>query len=169
MNGFKIALVTLGLALATIINGTAIAAELPPPPQKGEKAANAAAEAREQFLAMKVAFFSNALNLTPREAELFWPLYNEFWEKRVKSRKEYMHIMEKVNSPEPKGKEEIERLSEQFLSNFTKENDLMREYYVKFKEILPTEKALKIFNTEEKFKKSLLNRYKRGKGGEPRN
>lgn len=169
MNGFKIALVTLGLALATIINGTAIAAELPPPPQKGEKAANAAAEAREQFLAMKVAFFSNALNLTPREAELFWPLYNEFWEKRVKSRKEYMHIMEKINSPEPKGKEEIERLSEQFLSNFTKENDLMREYYVKFKEILPTEKALKIFNTEEKFKKSLLNRYKRGKGGEPRN
>lgn len=168
MKGFKITLVTLGLALATIINGTAIAAEVPPPPKKGERAANAA-EAREQFLAMKVAFFSNDLNLTPQEAELFWPLYNEFWEKRVKSRKEFMQIMEKVNSPEPKGKEQIERLSEQFLLNLSKESDLMREYYIKFKKVLPTEKALKIFNTEEKFKKSLLNRYKRGKGGEPKN
>lgn len=32
---------------------------------------------RHEFEAQKVAFFTQALDLTPEEAAVFWPLYNE--------------------------------------------------------------------------------------------
>lgn len=162
MNYLKITVIALVFATAAAVN----ASGQNPPPKDGHHAA-AMKEAREDFLANKVAFFTNALNLTPQEAQVFWPLYNEFWEKRVQARREFMRILNRVNSPELKEKEEIEKLSDQFVLCLTKESDLMKEYYHKFKKVLPTEKAMKIFNTEEKFKKSLFNRYKKNRPAHP--
>ena len=36
---------------------------------------------KEQIKAQKVAYLTNRLQLTPREAEIFWPLYNEYEQK----------------------------------------------------------------------------------------
>ena len=163
MNYLKITVIALVFATAAAVNASG---QNPPPPKEGHHAA-AMKEAREDFLANKVAFFTNALELTPQEAQVFWPLYNEFWEKRVQARREFMRILNRVNSPELTEKEEIERLSDQFVLCLTKESDLMKEYYQKFKKVLPTEKAMKIFNTEEKFKKSLFNRYKKNRPAHP--
>lgn len=163
MNYLKITVIALVFATAAAVNASG---QNPPPPKEGHHAA-AMKEAREDFLANKVAFFTNALELTPQEAQVFWPLYNEFWEKRVQARREFMRILNRVNSPELTEKEEIEKLSDQFVLCLTKESDLMKEYYHKFKKVLPTEKAMKIFNTEEKFKKSLFNRYKKNRPPHP--
>lgn len=163
MNYLKITVIALVFATAAAVNASG---QNPPPPKEGHHAA-AMKEAREDFLANKVAFFTNALELTPQEAQVFWPLYNEFWEKRVQARREFMRILNRVNSPELTEKEEIEKLSDQFVLCLTKESDLMKEYYQKFKKVLPTEKAMKIFNTEEKFKKSLFNRYKKNRPAHP--
>ena len=102
MNYLKITVIALVFATAAAVN----ASGQNPPPKDGHHAA-AMKEAREDFLANKVAFFTNALNLTPQEAQVFWPLYNEFWEKRVQARREFMRILNRVNSPELKEKEDV--------------------------------------------------------------
>ena len=42
----------------------------------------------ERVQALKVAFITKALNLTSAEAEKFWPIYNEFQDKRDVVRKQ---------------------------------------------------------------------------------
>ena len=37
---------------------------------------------KEDIKAMKIGFITNELNLTPDEAQKFWPVYNEFQKKR---------------------------------------------------------------------------------------
>ena len=38
-------------------------------------------EKRKEFEAQKVAFFTQEMNLSPEEAAVFWPLYNEMQQK----------------------------------------------------------------------------------------
>ncbi|MBO8429380.1 MAG: hypothetical protein IAC68_05580 [Bacteroidetes bacterium] len=160
-NCFKIAIIASALTFAFFSSATASET---PPPKDADRAA-AMKNAREAFMANKVAFFTNELELTPEEAQVFWPLYNEFWDKRTSAHKDYMNILKRINSLDEGSKENVEKLSDEFERAITKESDLLKEYYPKFKKVLPTEKAMKIFNTEEKFKRSLFNRYK--KSGAP--
>jgi hypothetical protein len=39
---------------------------------------------RERLEAYKIAFFTKRLNLTPGEAQKFWPLYNEYQETKTR-------------------------------------------------------------------------------------
>lgn len=164
-NCFKIAF--LASALTFVLFSSAAAGQTRPP--KDADRAAAMKNAREAFMANKVAFFTNALELTPEEAQVFWPLYNEFWNKRMSAHREYMSILKRINSLDEGSSENVEKLSDEFERALAKESELLKEYYPKFKKALPTEKAMKIFNTEEKFKRSLFNRYKKNAPAKPEN
>ena len=114
----------------------------------------------EDIQMQKVAFYSTELQLTPEEAQKFWPLYNELWQKRENARKESMgalrSLMDKLNSDPDVSDSEIKKLSEIYLANQAMENDLLNEYFVKFQKILPVKKAAKIFYAEEKFRRMLI-------------
>ena len=52
---------------------------------------------RERLESYKIAFFTQRLNLTPAEAEKFWPLYNQYQEKKIKIQQERMLLNKKFN------------------------------------------------------------------------
>lgn len=54
---------------------------------------------RDKVNAARIAYLTDQLALTPDEAEKFWPIYNEFLEKRKTLRKEYR---QKKLNPDPK-------------------------------------------------------------------
>lgn len=114
----------------------------------------------EAIQMQKIAFYTAELDLTPQEAEKFWPLYNEFWDARGKARREVMDALRKLNdnleAESAITDTEIRKLSEIYLANYTAEAELMSEYFVKFQKILPIKKAAKIFSTEEKFRRMLI-------------
>lgn len=107
--------------------------------------------------AQKIAFFTEKLNLTPEEAQAFWPVYNSYWEKKnviVGERKKAMQYcsenMDKMSS------KEIERYGDMYINFHKQESDLLVEYNKKFKELLTPDKIMKLYQADYDFKTYLL-------------
>lgn len=115
---------------------------------------------REEINAQKIAFFTQELNLTPQEAEKFWPVYNESWHARGKARRETMRSLDQLNQAleaSPSVSDiRIQELSDAYIQNFKKEGDIYISYFNNFKKILPLRKAVKVFSAEEKFRVILI-------------
>jgi hypothetical protein len=115
---------------------------------------------REQIASYKIAFITEQLRLTPEEAERFWPLYNEFEEKRVIEQDELLEMIPGRRGPDPSTMSD-EELDEFVLRKLQQEQnliDLKLTYYNKFKEVLPVRKVFKLYQSEMEFRKRLLER-----------
>ncbi|MDP4267574.1 MAG: hypothetical protein Q8880_09090 [Bacteroidota bacterium] len=119
---------------------------------------------REKLESDKIAFITNQLQLTPSEAQIFWPVYNEYNLKLRELKKKC-----KENSPIGKGsatemtdKEALE-LADNFIVNEQKMLDLKKEYHSKFKAVLSPKKLLKFYRTEKDFKRELLKKIRDNK------
>ena len=55
---------------------------------------------RERLEAYKIAFFTKRLNLTPQEAEKFWPVYNEFQNQKNQIQAAKISLMKTFNQNE---------------------------------------------------------------------
>lgn len=120
-------------------------------------------EKREQIKAMKVSFLTSELDLTPSEAEKFWPLYNTYDEKQFELRHQKMKsIFKKLQN------NELDKLSEKeaaALLNQIEDNEedmfnLRRKFIISLKEVLPSVKIIKLKKAEEDFGRKLLQQYK---------
>lgn len=112
---------------------------------------------RENVEAMKIAFITKELQLTPAESEKFWPVYNQYDNQLKELRKAKRSNRKEVDMTAASDKELEERLMDEF-SFRQKELDLSKEYYQKFKSVLPTKKAVALYKAEEEFKRELLRR-----------
>jgi hypothetical protein len=108
----------------------------------------------DKVQALKVSFITDKLNLSPQEAQGFWPLYNEYTDKIRLGRK----IFRKQYGPVKEFKSDKE--AEDYLSAELKlkqnEVDLQKEYYEKFKKVLGARKTALLHKAEEEFKKVVL-------------
>jgi len=114
---------------------------------------------REKIEAQRIAFITRELNLTPDEAKVFWPLYNEYDAKRHELKKAFKNA-EDLHKPD------IDKLTEkeasQMLDNqiieAQKLMDLRKDYVIKFRSVLPAVKVLKLQDVEREFQKMLIDR-----------
>lgn len=120
-------------------------------------------EKREKIKAYKVSFLTTELELTPTEAEKFWPVYNAFDDKQFELRhqkmKTYLNQLDddKINSISEK---EAAVLLAQMEST-DKELYLLREKYnSNLKKILSAKKILKLKKSEDDFNRKLLKQYR---------
>lgn len=117
----------------------------------------------EKIKSEKISFFTGKLDLTPAEAQAFWPVYNEFDKKRFELQRQ-IHEFERM--PEEKYKtlseSEIEKMTNNYLASFETEANLIKEYHQKFMKVLPKKKVLMIYRTENEFRSYLIREYKRG-------
>ena len=122
----------------------------------------------DKFKAKKIAYITQSINLTPAEAENFWPVYNEFEQKRFS-------LMDERHSLENKLKEKIEDLTDEKYVELSKklvsfekmEGDLFLEYNDKFLKILPPKKVVQLYVAEMEFKSSLIKELKNGEHDKP--
>jgi len=107
----------------------------------------------------RIAYITKELDLTPDEAKVFWPVYNEYEAKRHELRKSF-------NNSDDFHRMDIDKLTEkeatQILDNQIIEAqnylDLRKEYHAKFKAILPAVKVLKLYDAERDFQKMLIDK-----------
>lgn len=113
---------------------------------------------KEQNLkSQKIAFFTDKIGLTPEEAEVFWPIYNSYWQKKNKiiaDRKNKMTYFADHN--ENMSKEEMTKYANQYINYEMHLARLLDEYHQKFKQILPIDKVMKIYLADYEFKTYLL-------------
>lgn len=117
----------------------------------------------DQIKAERAAYFTQELSLTPEEAEVFWPVYNQYSEKRHSLKKETRQLKKEMKlSIENKENKEAE-LFDKILDKEEEEIQLIREYLSKFKKVLPEEKVYQLYLAEEKFKRHMLKKLKQSR------
>lgn len=120
----------------------------PPPTEKENEA---------KIEQLKIAFFSNELKLTPAEAQLFWPVFNELEEKLKLIRKESRAIEKEIAEKFDKlSDEESEKMMKTLFDNEERELSLKKEYSAKFSAVIGKKRALKLLSLEHEFKRELL-------------
>ncbi len=122
-------------------------------------------ERKEKVEAMKIAYLTNKLELSPTEAQQFWPVFNEFEAKiqaiRQSRRKDSREGQDNLDQLSDK---EVESLIDSEVAFRQKELDVMKEYHSKFKAVLPIRKVAKLYRAQEDFKRELLKKIQERKG-----
>ncbi|MEO8822860.1 MAG: hypothetical protein ABI366_04735 [Ginsengibacter sp.] len=95
---------------------------------------------REKIRALKVAFISQKLNLTPAEAEKFWPVYNQYENEIIQLR--------------------ANRKDGDVLDNEQKLLDIRKKYKPSFEKILGPGRLNDLYNAEKDFRSVLIQRLK---------
>ena len=115
----------------------------------------------EKLNAYRIAFFTRRMNLTPREAEKFWPVYNEFQDKKNSIQQERIALNRNVNQNELKMSEkELIEAGDKFIALQVQEAALAQEFHNKFKEILAPGKVIRLYQAENQYRMMLLNELK---------
>lgn len=115
---------------------------------------------RDKIEALRVSFISQKVNFTTQEAQQFWPLYNEYNDKLEANRKNFRQQYGKSLNIEFANDKEAEQYLAAELTLKQKEYELYKEYYDKFKKVLPVKKAATLRRAEEEFKKELIKNIK---------
>jgi N-acetyl-gamma-glutamylphosphate reductase len=125
----------------------------------GFVAAQSKADKKEQIASFRVAFITKELNLSSKEAQLFWPVYNEYQDKleslRATRRKENKKL-----APETMTDQEAEQFIDAETDFRVSEANLQKQYYNRFKQSLPVKKVALLIKAEEDFKRELLKQLK---------
>ncbi len=124
---------------------------------------------REQIKALKIAYITDELKLTPEEATKFWPLFNAYEEKQKSFRKERIRSF-----MDQSGTSNIDKMTEKEAASIL--NDIenseedayqnRKKFVASLKPILPATKILKLKKAEEGFNKKLLKQFRDKTGKE---
>ena len=122
------------------------------PPQNNETRK----EREERIQRQKIAFIATELNLTTKESQEFWPVYNEYEAELKALRKEKKRYRKELKNIDELSDERAYELTELLFETDTKENEIRLKYLGKFAEVLGKKKAARVFMAEEMFKRHLL-------------
>lgn len=119
----------------------------------------------EEIESLKIAYFTQKLDLSPDEAKVFWPIYNEMQREQNDLRKERMQKMisfRKTNEIDNLTDAQVQSLITSEFDFKQRDLNLDKKYYSKLKSSLPIKVVGKFYRAQEGFKRELLNRYKGG-------
>ena len=100
------------------------------------------------------------MDLNPAEAQAFWPLYNDFQNKREALKRDGSLIKTSIGTITAASDKEVSALLEADFTMRQKELDLQKDFYKKMQLVLPIKKVALYYKSEEEFKKALLNQLK---------
>ena len=119
----------------------------------------------ERIQAMKIAYITERLELSPAEAEKFWPVYNDYNSKKAKVLQDIRRVRRHyIENHENMNEEEHLELLEKFIKLQKEDADLLPSYQEKFIEVLPPKKVMKLYIAEIQFKNYLLQKLRDHQG-----
>ncbi|MBK9015319.1 MAG: hypothetical protein IPM82_15375 [Saprospiraceae bacterium] len=129
--------------------------------ERGEKA-------QEKMEAFKIAFFTEKLQLTPDEAKVFWPIYNQFEKEREALKDKFDLDGQKLELMSDK---DVEAAIMQHIEMEEQMVKLRRDNVRRFMEVLPVRKVAMLQRIDNDFKRALLEEIKKRReakqGGAP--
>lgn len=113
----------------------------------------------ERLQAEKIAFITQELDLTPEEAQVFWPVYNQCWKEVLASHKATREAFAGIRGKQAEGltDKEMEKKLDAYIQASTRSNQVLADWYPKFKEVLPIRKVAKLYQAEEDFQQRMIN------------
>ncbi|MGJ8745301.1 sensor of ECF-type sigma factor [Polaribacter sp.] len=124
-------------------------------------------EGKDKIKALKVAYFTEQLELTTKEAQEFWPLYNAYDQEQRLLRHEFKTKLKaainKAGKIDSLSDESAENLVSLKLNIDKKKYDSQVKFSSKINKVISYKKILKLQIAEIDFGRKLMKKYKRGK------
>lgn len=113
-------------------------------------------EHREKIKALKTAYITEGLNLTPREAQQFWPIYNEFEKKRRQLYRQERAEVEIECLSEEKANSKLEEYVELEREDYL----LKKKYYNDLRKIFTARRIMELNKVEDDFNRKMMREYR---------
>lgn len=110
----------------------------------------------EAFRAEQEKIITHEAGLTPEEAKAFFPLYHEMNRKRFELVREERNQIKTITAGNNITADQYLKMVDTRLEVHSKEVEIEKEYYTKFKKILPPEKLFKVSVAEMKMNREML-------------
>lgn len=111
----------------------------------------------EKMTAYKISFFTQHLDLTPAEAEKFWPLYNDLSARKNKLQYDRLSLMRYASQNEANMSEsELSSTADKLASSFSDEATMVVTFNTELKKVLPPAKIIRMYQIENQYKQQLL-------------
>ena len=121
---------------------------------------------QERLESEKIAFLTNEMSLTPKEAQAFWPIYNQAQKEQREAIEASMKAFGELDKALRDGKtgREVNALLEKYTKAVDEQN-VSAKYLKEYLKVLPAEKVGELFIGEEKFRQTQINRLRQPMGG----
>lgn len=116
----------------------------------------------EKIESARVAFLTNRLNLTPEQAQKFWPLYNEYDGRRREIRKRAAGRMRELATLSDA---QLQGAVNDMLQARQDELNLDKDYLTKFQKAISLRQVVMLYRSERDFTKFLLRKMEERRGG----
>lgn len=117
-------------------------------------------ERMQEIKAQKTAFLTQRLDLSPAEAEKFWPVYNQFDKELDANRKEMRAEHKAAKKDTDFTEAEASAAIDKEMAGRQKELDIRKKYAAEFKKTIGAVKTLKLGKAERDFRKELIKRFR---------
>lgn len=117
-------------------------------------------ERRERVKALKIAFITERLGLTEREAQKFWPIYNAFEDENNNLRKE-AYDKRKAENVDALTEAEAKIILNEIVSIENKRHKLREKFMKDLLTAIPAKKVILLKSTEDAFNKRMFEEWKK--------
>lgn len=120
---------------------------------------------QEKMRAERVAFLTTSMELTPAEAEKFWPVYNSMEAERRASFGKVMRAYKALSDGVAAGKtdKELEVLVNDYTTANKNSHSIEAKYTPQLVKVLSVSKVAKLFVAEEEFRRQQIGRWSSNK------
>lgn len=115
---------------------------------------------RDKIKTLKIAFITEKLDLSEKEAQQFWPIYNAFEDEQYQIRRNSFQGRNKINF-ETLTEKEASLLLKEMRSVETKRHALKTKFIDDLTKILPAKKIIMLDKVEDDFKHKMFEEYRR--------
>ena len=115
---------------------------------------------RDKIKTLKIAFITEKLNLSEKEAQQFWPIYNRFEEQSSKLKREGFEKRRNINF-ETLSEEEAKQLLKDIRLNESKRQSLENNFIDDLTKVISAKKIILLHKIEDDFKRKMIDEYKR--------
>ncbi len=113
--------------------------------------------ALEKIEAAKIALITERLELTPEQAEKFWPIYREYSEKQREIRQEFQTLKREFD-PNNTSEEESRRVLDKGHQIKERQLELDRSYSNRMQQVVTSRQLMNLKKAEDDFKDMLMKR-----------
>jgi len=119
----------------------------------------------DKIKSLKIAFLTEQLELTTKEAQDFWPIYHEYEAKKLDfHKKERSEIRKKIKGLNTLSEAEARSLLSQIIQLEDEKQKAEKAYLEKVAKSVSPKKAIQLLRSEDDFNRQLLKQFREKKG-----
>ncbi|MEQ8471815.1 MAG: hypothetical protein RIC35_11545 [Marinoscillum sp.] len=114
-------------------------------------------ETLEKLEAAKIALITERLELSPEQAERFWPIYRQFADEQRELRTEFQQLRQN-HDPKKASEQENQKMLEQGMRIKERQLEMEKSYTQRMQEVISTRQIMSLRKAEADFKDMLIKR-----------